>query len=264
MHSRVSDLGKSTFGWVTLSNTYCLLLHKKAYMKKNLAERYKLVERMGLRYGYDECGQMPELESFLELRKNEKAYIFYLRVFGPALCGNAMMIDMFAPAKTYVDACTVFTESDEAFGLFMLDDNWEVWFQAALTEFQKEVKDMNLEIEDLTEHDELFSGACDSSVVTETSGSNHTESVDVVGFDGKIYRRTIVRKNVLTQRYSTKGMSQSGFQRLDELEVGVEEDRVNHGNRIYDKIKEMVLNTDILGKQGKVDSGVQMKKLRMK
>ena len=33
---------------------------------------------------------------------------------------------------------------------------------------------------------------------------------------------------------------------------------------MYEKIKEMVLNTDILGKQGKVDFGVQMKKLRMK
>ena len=51
---------------------------------------------------------------------------------------------------------------------------------------------------------------------------------------------------------------------MDELEVGVEEDRVNHGKQIYDKIKEMVLNTDLLGKQGKADSGVQLKKLRMK
>jgi len=42
----------------------------KVYMKKIFASHYKMADRMGAKYAFDENGPMPEIEAFRDLRVN--------------------------------------------------------------------------------------------------------------------------------------------------------------------------------------------------
>ena len=118
---------------------------------------------MGVKYSLDENGPIPEIEAFLDLRVNQKAFQFLTCVFCPAVYGSNFMIDVFAQGKQYVDAVQIFTESDEAFLLFLLEDNWGVWYEAAYMEFKKEAIDMNVEIEHMPERAGTFSDSSEDT-----------------------------------------------------------------------------------------------------
>lgn len=235
------------------------------YLKKKLAVHFRIAEKMGRRYQVDTHGIMPELESFLEMRKNQTAFRFFTCVFGQTIYGSSFLVDMFAPGNAYEDTATVFTENDEAFGLFLLEDNWWVWYEAACAEFKKEASDMKLEIPDLMVN-EIDSLTSDDSVtgMSESGESQISEYCDVQGFDGKIHRQKCRKKNMTVQTYSSGGMTETGFSRLEELEELVEKDRMEKGKAFYHDLKELLVNQDMMNGEGRKDEGKTRKRLRMR
>ena len=81
-------------------------------MKQIFAAHYNMANRMGMMYSFDENGPIPDLEAFLDLRLNQKAFQFLTSVFGPAVYGSKFIVDVFAQGTRYVDAMKIFTESD--------------------------------------------------------------------------------------------------------------------------------------------------------
>jgi hypothetical protein len=234
-------------------------------MKKNLASHFKLAEKMGKKYEQDENGPMPEIEGFLEMRSNEVAFRFFMCVFGPTIYGSLFLVDVYAPGKLYEDAATVFTENDESFALFLLEDNWGVWYQSACNEFKEEATEMRLDLPEMLATDMETSTDSGASVAVSESGDNaESEDVDVLGYDGETYRRRFSTKRVLVQKYSHNGMTNKGFSRLEELEVLVATDRERNGKVFYTAMKQVLLKEDALGKGGKKNVATTRKKLRMK
>jgi hypothetical protein len=220
---------------------------------------------MGKRYEQDENGPMPEIEGFLEMRSNEAAFRFFMCVFGPTIYGSLFLVDVYAPGKVYEDAATVFTENDESFALFLLEDNWGVWYQSACMEFKEEAAEMRVELPDIFAT--IIKSTTDSVTsvaVSESGNSEESEDVDVLGYDGETYRRRFSTKRVLVQKYSHNGMTNKGFSRLEDLEVLVETDRERNGRVFYTAMKQVLLKQDALGKGGKKNVALTRKKLRTK
>jgi hypothetical protein len=230
-------------------------------MKKLLANYHKVdsdkvVDRLGRDdYRFDKCGQMPELESFLSMRNNENGYRFFIRVFGPAVYGSAFTVDMFAEGCVYAETLNIFTESDEAYGLFVLEDNWDVWHQQSRIEFQRDCQALRLDVVGLPsgDNDEVSrSGSNDNSANSRSSGDS-SGWCDVMGYDNEMYRRRVPARKVVAQRYSLKGMTEIGRKRLKHLEMEVHKDRLQQGEVFYLKLKEVMLPEVICGGQCQQD-----------
>jgi hypothetical protein len=68
-------------------------------------------------------------------------------VFGPHVYGkDSYRKDVFAPFMSVDMARKVFTESDEAWGLLILEDNWELWWDLAEQDYKNYMRDRNIEI----------------------------------------------------------------------------------------------------------------------
>ena len=88
---------------------------------------------MEMKDQYDRYGEMPDLNEMLEMRSNRDAYRFYWMVFGPHVYGkDTFRKDVFAPYMDVEMSRKVYTENDEAWGLLVLEDNWEVWWEMAV------------------------------------------------------------------------------------------------------------------------------------
>jgi hypothetical protein len=153
-------------------------------------------------------------------------------VFGPHVYGkDSYRKDVFAPFMSEELARKVFTESDEAWGLLILEDNWELWWDMAEKDYKNYLIDRNIEVGGSSSEE-------DTSV--DSSGNPLSEEQDVMSPGGTIDRRKIARKMVLTQLYSSKrtlGLSQLGFDRLEVLEELVHDDREKKGKDFYDYMK---------------------------
>jgi hypothetical protein len=180
----------------------------------------------------DRHGKMPDLTDMLCMRSNQEAYRFYWMVFGPHVYGkDSYRKDVFAPFMSEELARKVFTESDEAWGLLILEDNWELWWDMAEKDYKNYLRDRNIEVGGSSSEE-------DTSV--DSSGNPLSEEQDVMSPGGTIDRRKIARKMVLTQLYSSKrtlGLSQLGFDRLEVLEELVHDDREKKGKDFYDYMK---------------------------
>lgn len=221
-------------------------------MKKYWAGKYKIADKMGAKYQDDLWDQLPTLDAFLELRKNPEAYKFFFCVFGPAVYGTSFTKHVFAPSKTWADALAAFTESDEAWALFVLEDNWNKWRQASLMEFEKEARSMNLSVD----WDEAESEA-GSSITS-------TEEMDIVDYHENIVRHKVLKKMVITQQYSDGGMNGEAHDHLEKLEEMVGEDRELYGEAFYLKVKAEVLKSGLMGDDMRMMIKPIRKKLRMK
>jgi hypothetical protein len=232
-------------------------------MKKLLANYHKVdsdkvVDRLGRdEYKFDKLGQMPELESFLAMRDNERGYRFFIRVFGPAIYGSAFIVDMFAEGRVYAETLNIFTESDEAYGLFVLEDNWDVWHQQATTEFQKDCQALKLDVIGLSSvvNDVISRSESYDDCGNSRSSGDSSVWCDVVGYDNVQYRRRAPSRKIVAQRYSLKGMTETGRKRIKDLEMEVHKDRVEKGEDFYLKLKEVMLPEVISGGQCRQDSG---------
>ena len=180
----------------------------------------------------DRHGLMPDLTEMLCMRSNREAYRFYWMVFGPHVYGkDSYRKDVFAPFMSVDMARKVFTESDEAWGLLILEDNWELWWDLAEQDYKNYMRDRNIEIGGSSSEE-------DTSV--DSNGDPLSEEHDVMTVGGTIDRRRIARKMVLTQLYSSKktlGLSQLGFDRLEVLEDLVHADREEKGEKFYAYMK---------------------------
>jgi hypothetical protein len=167
---------------------------------------------------------MPDLTEMLKMRSNKEAYRFYWMVFGPLVYGkDSYRKEVFAPFMTVEMAAKVFTENDEAWGLLVLEDNWEMWWEIATEEYKKHMRDRNIEIPSSREKDSS----------TDKNGEPKSQEQDVISEGGTIDRRKIARKSVMAQLYSSKktmGMNQQGFDRLELLEEKVHNDREKDGS----------------------------------
>jgi hypothetical protein len=203
----------------------------------------KVVDYLGKEeYKFDRYGKMPELENFLMKRDNQQAYQFYYRVFGPSIYGNAFTMNMFSEGREYTEAIKIFTESDEAYGLFVLEDNWDVWHEQAKKEFQKDCVALSLDLAGAPFGDEGSGSQSGNSEVDSQSGSTDSRSVwcDVRGYDNEMYRRKNVSRRIVGQRYSIKGMTAEGRSRLRSLEIEVHEDRLQKGEAFYQHLKKLM------------------------
>jgi hypothetical protein len=195
-------------------------------MKDNMMEHMEKSDRL------DRYGRMPDLTEMLRMRSNQEAYKIYFMVFGPHVYGkDTYRKDVFAPFMSVELSRKVFTESDEAWGLLILEDNWEMWWDMAAQDYKNYMKEQNLEVEGSSSEE-------DSSL--DSSGDPRSEEQDVMSVNGTIERRRIARKVVLTQLYSSKktlGLSQLGFDRLEVLEDKVHQDREADGKVFYDYMR---------------------------
>jgi hypothetical protein len=237
-------------------------VQKTVNMKKLLADHHtvqgdksgKAVIHLGRdEYKLDKYGRMPELECFLKKREDEESFEFFFRVFGPAICGTSFGVDMFSEGRQYKDTLSIFTESDEAYGLFILDDNWDVWHEQAKDDFKKDCDAMNLVVRGITSCDDGEEQSDGKSVENSSCSLSDEHSVwcDVIGYDNRVYRRKIKTKKIVGQRYSSKGMTDVSQQRLRELEMEVHEDRKRRGEVFYDRLKRLVAPEILAGGQSK-------------
>ena len=180
----------------------------------------------------DRHGRRPDLTEMLGMRSNQEAYRFFWMVFGPHVYGkDSYRKEVFAPFMSEEMARKVFTESDEAWGLLILEDNWELWWDMAEQDYKNYLKDRNIEVGGSSSEE-------DTSI--DSNGAPYSEEQDVMLQGGAIDRRRIARKMVLTQLYSSKktlGLSQLGFDRLEVLEDMVHDDRESKGKEFYDYMK---------------------------
>jgi hypothetical protein len=227
-------------------------------MKKLLADFYvvgggsggKAVDYLGREdYKLDRHGKIPELECFLLKREKEENYRFYYRVFGPSIYGNGFTVDMFSEGRAYNEAVKIFTESDEAYGLFVLEDNWDVWHEQAKKEFQKDCDALGLDVMGAPFVDDAEGAGSGNSVSGSLSGSTDASTVwcDVVGYDNELYRRRAPAMKVVGQRYSLKGMTDVGRSRLRTLEIEVHEDRLQRGEAFYLDLRRMMAPEILIG-----------------
>jgi hypothetical protein len=210
----------------------------------------KVVDYLGREdYKFDRYGKMPELECFLLKREKKENYQFYFRVFGPSIYGNAFTMSMFSEGREYKEAIKIFTESDEAYGLFALEDNWDVWHEQAKKEFGKDCVALGLDVVGAPFVDDGTGSQSGNSVGGSLSGSTDTSSVwcDVVGYDNEVYRRRAPARKVVGQRYSSKGMTDEGRSRLRSLEIEVHDDRLERGEAFYLDLKKMMAPEVLLG-----------------
>jgi hypothetical protein len=186
---------------------------------------------MEMKDRYDRYGEMPDLNEMLEMRSNKEAYRFYWMVFGPHVYGkDTFRKDVFAPYMDVEMSRKVYTENDEAWGLLVLEDNWEVWWDMAVREYRNYMRERNVEIESASEDD----------TSTDTNGLPRHEEEDIITLGGTMDRRKIARKVVLTQLYSSKktmGMGREGFDRLEVLEDKVHQDRIEDGKGFFEYMK---------------------------
>ena len=138
----------------------------------------------------------------------------------------------------------VFTENDEAWGLLVLEDNWEMWWDMAAQDYRKCMRERNVDREIGSEEESSL----------DTNGVPRSEEEDVFSVGGgTVDCQRIARRVVLTQLYSSKrtlGLSQLGFDRLEVLEEKVHQDRCGDGHIFYDYVKLLYLRD-----QGELEKG---------
>jgi hypothetical protein len=208
----------------------------------------------------DRHGEMPDLTKMLEMRSNKDAYKFYWMVFGPHVYGkDTFRKDVFAPYMDVEMSSKVFTENDEAWGLLVLEDNWEVWWDMAVQEYREYMCDRNVDIGSTSEED----------TSTDTNGLPRSEEEDIMTVGGTMERRRIARRVVLTQLYSSKktmGLSMQGFDRLEVLEDKVHQDRIQDGKVFFEYMKmSYIKDQGALKKMGENNTNQErpMRALRM-
>ena len=179
----------------------------------------------------DRHGKMPDLTEMLKMRSNKEAYRFYWMVFGPLVYGkDSYRKEVFAQFMTVEMARKVFTENDEAWGLLVLEDNWDMWWEMATEEYKNHMRERNIDVPSSSEEDSS----------TDTNGLPKSQEEDVISEGGTMDRRKIARKSVMTQLYSSKktmGMNQQGFDRLELLEEKVHNNREKDGRVFYDYLR---------------------------
>ena len=186
---------------------------------------------MGRKTQLDRYGEMPSLKDMLQMRKNQQAYRFYWMVFAPLVYGqDNFRKDVFAPFMSVERARKVYTESDEAWGMLVLEDNWDVWWNKAAQEYDEYMTEIN---------DVYVQRHLDQPSIV-LNGRAFTEESETLTWTN--YRNsggTSKRVN-LPQLYSSKktmGLSQYGYDRLEVLEEMVHEDRMEDGKVFYEHIK---------------------------
>ena len=215
---------------------------------------------MELKDQMDSYGAMPDLNEMLEMCSNKDAYRFYWMVFGPHVYGkDTFRKEVFAPYMDVDMSRKVFTENDEAWGLLVLEDNWEVWWEMAVQEYRVYMKERRVEIGD--------NGTDDPTMISHGEVSMAEDNALSLGGAGE--RRKIARKMVLTQLYSsrrTMGLGQQGFDRLEVLEDKVHEDRNKDNGTFFEYVKQSYVRDQgsIKKKRGlDKDDGKTIRALRM-
>ena len=215
------------------------------------------MKHMGRAAALDKYGKMPDLNEMLQMRSNKEAYKFYWMVFGPHVYGkDSFRKDVFAPFMTVELSRKVFTESDEAWGLLVLEDNWEMWWDMAVQDYKTYMRERDIDIGSSSEEDSSL----------DSDGLPRSEEEDVMNIDGTMDRRRIARRLVLTQLYSSKktlGLSQQGFDRLEELEEKVHMDRINDGKVFYDNVRASYVKDQGEMEKGGTKDRIQVTKKRV-
>lgn len=240
-----------------------------ARMRMEFAKRDGYTTLLTAEERLDDLGRLPSLAGFRKMRRDKGAYEFFMKTFAKAVYGiDSLYSEVYGTSITWDASAAAFTENDEAWTLFILEDNWAKWEHKAKKDYRGELEQHGLEVAGW-----LLSDTEDSSVDSE--GNFLDEEEDTILQNGagggtRFDRVPVVRVLVVNSLYSNsknQGINQKGHNRFESLELLVAEDREERGEEFFIHMKDKVKGELIVQKgkrRGAVLEKPKAKARRMK